>query len=193
LNLAMIGSFNPGTIPMTQLRDYLLDAYGGCADKRIKDRSLDRPIQMDDKGRHDVYQHFCSIFVKAPRQDERTFILTLNNSPLTPKIRQLVEARGGTIAESSDPARATITIRLTTRCVSFLNQLARTYRSAVFKGRRYADPQWKWICPRTSNSLERLAVVLDEFNQRRRSRTSPVTYPDPEVEDDIFARLSMID
>ena len=38
-----------GVTTMTPLRDNLLDAYGGFADRRFKDRDLDRANKIDDR------------------------------------------------------------------------------------------------------------------------------------------------
>jgi len=85
---------------MTPLRDYLLDAYGGFADRRFRDPALDRPIRVDDRGPHDVHPGFCGAFVSVPERPGEDLILTLHNVPLSPEVTALVERHRGTIHQA---------------------------------------------------------------------------------------------
>ncbi len=72
---------------MTPLRDHLLDAYGGFADRRYKDPALDRAIKVDDRDATDVYPYFCSIFVAVPDRTGEALRLTLQHAPTRPRPR----------------------------------------------------------------------------------------------------------
>jgi hypothetical protein len=50
--------------------------------------------------------------------------------------------------------------------------LARAIRRVIGRGQRYPDPNWKWICPRTANSLERFARLLARANRQPANQTA---------------------
>ena len=87
---------------MTPLRDHLLDAYGGFADRRFKDRDLDRTIKVDDRGPRDVYPYFCSIFASVPDRNGDALRMTIQHAPSRPGGR-----RRGRDARRDRPIRAT--------------------------------------------------------------------------------------
>jgi hypothetical protein len=151
---------------MTGLRDHLLDHFGGYADKRIRDRSLDRPIQIDDKGPHDVYPHFCTISARVPDRTGETLVLTLQNCPCNDQVMSLVEKRGGTIIPSEHGP--TIKLPITGNLISTVAGLSHAISRMTMRRRKYPDPNWKWICPRTARSLDRLVEVLAGYKAGRR-------------------------
>ncbi len=63
-------------------------------------------------------------------------------------------------------------IALLTKEVSFLRTLAKAFRRIVGRGGRYPVPNWKWICLRTADSLDRLADRLMEYRRIRRHEPS---------------------
>ena len=143
---------------MTPLRDFLLDAYGGFADRRCTDRSQDLPIKIDDKGDHDVFPFFCTISVRVPERNGDSLVLTLQYAPLNADARELIETQGS--AFENTPPGTTITLQLRVTSVTFIRKLARIIRNSVGRGKRYANPNWKWMCGRTGDSLDRFADVL---------------------------------
>ncbi len=148
---------------MTPLRDYLLDAYGGFADRRIKDPALDRPIKVDDHGPRDVSQSFCSISVSVPDLHAQDLILRLHNVPPCPEAVALVEGLGGTVHTSN--FGSSITLPLKSSQGPAIKRLARAIKGVVGRGRQYDDPNLKWICRRTAASLERLAEHLKLYRE----------------------------
>ncbi len=143
---------------MTPLRDTLLDAYGGYADKRLKDRSLDRPIQIDDKGPHDVYPFFCTISAQVPERTGNTLVLSLQNCPASPDVLELVEVFGGSV-ETTGP-RANVVLTLKSSQSPALKRLAEAIRGVVGQDRSYDDSNLRSICARTASALEQLAEHL---------------------------------
>jgi hypothetical protein len=164
---------------MSTLRDHLLDAYGGYADGRIEDRSLDRPIQIDDRGPHDVYPHFCTISARVPDRNGETLILTLQNCPCNVELIALVEKRGGTIIPSEHGP--TIEIMITSNHISTVSGLSHTISRLTGRRRKYPNPQWKWICPRAANSLDRLVAVLAAYKAGRRPDDSSTLSRGPHI------------
>ena len=147
---------------MTPLRDHLLDAYGGFADRRVKDSA----IQIDDRDATDVYTYFCSIFVSVPDRNGDSLRLTLQHAPSSPEVVELVETLGGTVR----PAvfGTTITQTLKASQGPAISRLAKAIKAIVGRGRSYDDPNLRWICPRTADSLVKLARHLALYRAERR-------------------------
>jgi hypothetical protein len=152
----------------TPLRDHLLDQYGGYADQRIKDRSLDRPIRVDDWSSRDTYAYFCSIFVSVPDRTGDALVVTVHHAPYDDAVVSLVQGLGGTVVLSEEGA--TITLSLTTTESSTITSLSQAIRRLVGRGRHYKNPSWWWICRRTAESLNRLAASLRAYRSLRSSQ-----------------------
>ncbi len=150
---------------MTPLRDHLLDAFGGFADRRFKDRTLDRAIKVDDRDATDVYPYFCSIFVSIPDRTGDSLRLTLQHAPSSPEVVDLVEELGGTVHPGD--FGATITLPLKASQGPAVRRLAKAIKAIVGRGRSYDDPNLRWICPRTSASLVKLAQHLALYRAER--------------------------
>jgi hypothetical protein len=160
---------------LTPLRDFLLDANGGFADRRCKDRSQDLPIKIDDQGDHDVFPYFCTISVRVPERNGDSLVLKLQYAPLNADARELIEDQGGELENT--PRGTTVTLQLRVTNVTFIRKLARTIRNTVGRGKRYANPNWKWMCGRTADSLDRFADVLMAYRSERRSHGGRVRQP----------------
>ena len=150
---------------MTPLRDYLLGAYGGFADRRFKDRDLDRAIKIDDRDATDVYPYFCSIFVSVPDRTGDALRLTLQHAPTGPEVVEVVEALGGTVHPADFGATITLTLKASQGAA--IRRLARAIKAIVGRSRSYDDPNLRWICPRTAASLVKLAQQLALYRAER--------------------------
>ena len=146
---------------MSPLRDYLLDTYE-FADLRRRNRAVDVPIKIDDRDRQDVLSSFCTMTVRVPDSSEDTMILSIQHIPLTGESRSLIEDEGGNIRALPDGYVAEIKLKV--KSVTFIRKLARAIRQTIGRGKRYHNPNWKWICPRTAASLERFATVLKSYS-----------------------------
>ena len=151
---------------MSPLRDYLLDAYE-FADLRRRNRVVDVSIKIDDRDGQDVLSSFCTMTVRVPDSSEGTLILSIQHIPLTGESRSLIEDGGGNIRALPDGYVAEIKLKV--KSVTFIRKLARAIRQTIGRGKRYHNPNWKWICPRTAASLERFATVLKTYNTERKS------------------------
>jgi hypothetical protein len=147
------------------LSTFLLNAYGHTTGKERS--STDRPvvIQIDDRNENDVYPGFCGICVTVPNPEDGTFLLRLENSPNNWELEELVESYGGKVQQGH--TGTTITISLKPKDTSAVRALAKSIRRITGRGQKYLDRNWKWICPRTAKSLERLAGLLASFNKAR--------------------------
>ncbi|SIO63379.1 hypothetical protein SAMN05444166_7329 [Singulisphaera sp. GP187] len=152
---------------MTPLRDHLLDIYGGYADQRYKDRNLDLPIKVDEKGPRDVCPSFGSIFVSVPQRTGVSLKLILHHCPTSPEVMDLVETLGGELQPAD--FRPTIILTLRSSQGPAVKRLARAIRAIIGRGRTYDDPNLRWICPRTATSLEKLAEHLADYYSERDS------------------------
>jgi hypothetical protein len=152
---------------MIPLRDYLLNAYGGFADRRHKDPSLNHFIKIDNQTSSDVSHLFAPIFVQVPERTGKTIILTIHKAPLNTDAKELIVEQGGKIKDS--PYGPTVTLQLQITKITFIRKLAQTIRNTVGRGKRYNDPNWKWICGRTADSLDQFADVLRAYRSERRS------------------------
>jgi hypothetical protein len=151
---------------MTPLRDYLLQAYCVPSARRHQDPSRDLPIKVDDQSGNDVSHLFCQIFVRVPERHGTAFILTMQNAPLSADGRDLIEEHGGQLTHT--PFDQTVTLPLQTTSITFIRKLATVIRNTVGRGKRYANPNWKWSCIRTADSLDRLADELKAFRLQKR-------------------------
>jgi hypothetical protein len=123
-------------------------------------------IKIDDRAKGDISSDFCRMSVLIPDKSNDEFTLYLWNPPLDDDVAELIDAHGGKIT-GSRPALE-VEIALLTKEVSFLRTLAKAFRRIVGRGGRYPVPNWKWICPRTADSLDRLADRLMEYRRIRR-------------------------
>src|SRR5262249_1378757 len=140
------------------------------ADLRRRNRAVDAPIKIDDRGGQDLLS-FCTMTVRVADSSEDTLILSIQDIPLTEQSRSLIEDQGGNIREFDGGCTAEIT--LSVKSVTFIRKLARAIGQTTGRGKRYANPNWKWICPRTAASLERFATVLMSYRTKRSSNRTP--------------------
>lgn len=58
-----------------------------------------------------------------------------------------------------------LTLNLSCSQTSGIIRLATAIRRVVGRGRRYDDPNWKWIARRTANALNRSTATLSNFRK----------------------------
>ena len=129
--------------------------------------SVDVPsIRIDDRGRDDISSGFCRMSVLIADKSNDGFTLYLWNPPLDDEVAELIETHGGKVTGSRPEVE--VEIALLTKEVALIRTLAKAFRRIVGRGGRYPVPNWKWICPRTADSLDRLADRLMEYRRIRR-------------------------
>jgi len=144
-----------------RLKRFLFSNYGGFADKRVKDITKDYSFKIDDQSEDDIHERFCGISVRVT-QDNR-FILSLsNNAPINRNIKRLVESKGGEVRTINGYSH--IEVGLSVTDVAFIRELSSMIKDLVAPGRRYKDQNWKWLCPRTAESLDNFANVLYDYS-----------------------------
>jgi hypothetical protein len=142
--------------------EMLLDAY---SPSRGGTRSAPgTSVRIDDRQERDVSPGFCQIHVTVLDPDGARVLLELSPVPHNAEVGEVVEEHGGQVTHG--PLGATIRLPLGPKDVRRVRDLARAIRRVTRRGQRYPDPNWKWICPRTADSLERFANVLSRAHRR---------------------------
>lgn len=149
---------------MNSLKQVLWNAYGGFADKRIKNFDKGSRFIIDDREPQDedangrLRSYFCMVFAEVLSDTEVK--VTLNgNVPKGIAVEEWIKGNG---ANWNDGIYQTLEFEVTQGKQSSLRSLARAMRSIVARGApRYSVKSYKYVCPRTAASLERLAEVLD--------------------------------
>lgn len=146
------------------LKHFLYDKYEGFGDKRIKDISRDYPFKVDDQTDKDNHDLFCGIFVSVKEKDRFELSLT-NNAPINTDIENLIKTKAGKAIKTKRASY--IEVDLSVEDIKFIKSLSQLIADIVSSGKRYTNRNWKWLCPRTSASLDRLATNLVEYNKSR--------------------------
>lgn len=145
-----------------RLKQFLYDEYGGFGDKRVKDISSDYPFKIDDQSQQDAHDLFCGIFVRVIAKDRFERSLS-NNAPLNSTIKSLVQSKGGKFSTFENKSHIEVDLSVTD--IEFIRDLSNLIAGLVSPGKRYKNQNWKWLCPRTTASLDRLVNLLLEYNK----------------------------
>ncbi len=147
-----------------KLKSHLFEEYGGFADKRIKNLSKsnrfivdDRDKQCDYGANNELYSWFCPIIIEV--NEDSSIQVLLFNFPTSRKILGWINA-GNAIIQDSTCLVITVGLQET----SLLREYASYVSDIVKPGNTYSVPSYKYVCPRTAQSLCRLVDVLEEFN-----------------------------
>ena len=146
------------------LKLHLFNAYGGFSDKRIKKLEKGKTFIIDDRQERDagsdgLYSYFCTMFATVVEPDELELMLN-RNVPVNEKVKEYVRSHGG---ELTGDALLKMCIR--SQDSSVLRGLAAAIRTITARGARYSIPSYKYVVPRTADSLERFAAVLDAYSK----------------------------
>lgn len=140
------------------LKKALFAAYGGFADLRVKDLNKASKFIVDyrrtDATDRKVYGNSCLIF--ADVVGAREVRITLSNAvPCGITVSQWARAQSITRCDGD-----LLEFSVTPASVDDLESLAGAFRAIVEGGKRYDAAHYKYTCPRTATSLEKLARVL---------------------------------
>lgn len=115
-------------------------------------------ISIDDRTPNDVTTHFCYLSVEFPLADSTEFVLKMTYPPLNDISIEIIKEAHGEFKS------IWAVIKLNHTDVPFLQNLAEAIRRTVGRGQVYVDRNFRWKCPRTAKSLERLAKAIRSFN-----------------------------
>lgn len=145
------------------LKAILFAEYGGFADKRIKRLEKGDTFIIDDRTEQDVgadkrlLSYFCMMFARV--EADAVDMTLSQNVPTSPAVIAWIEQTGAGYGDTVFGKSLRFSVARGEQ--SKLRVLASLIRSIVATGARYAVPSYKYVCPRTAKSLERLAAVLD--------------------------------
>lgn len=126
---------------------------------------------IDDRTSTDRLDILC--LIEAVLDETEKFTLTLSNAPVSESVREFVESEGGELSQSA--GLGTVLWDLTPADSPRIRRLADLLPSQGGRGRRYEDPNWKWVCPRAADSLIQFAQHLYSFRSLKRQRMSPAS------------------
>ena len=115
-------------------------------------------IRVDDRDSDDICYSFCDIHLKMSDLRDDKFTLILDNVPFDDEVKSIAAKMNGTWQTTRFGER--LTLNFTSADRREITRLSKAIRQVVGRGKSYLDRNWKWIAPRTSKSLERLARVL---------------------------------
>jgi hypothetical protein len=144
------------------LYEFLQDRYDPPQGRRAEGSTS---IRIDDRNSRDVCKSFCSITVEPCNEDEKRFTLTFHNIPCNEYVEEVVADCGGEWLDL--PTGRRLTLKMSVSSVTSIRRLAHAIRKIPGRGRRYGDSNWKWMCPRTANSLDHFADLLIEYRSLR--------------------------
>lgn len=121
-------------------------------------------FRIDDRQERDVYPGFCEIHITVQDPEGSSALLELSPAPHNLEVCEVVERHGGRVTQG--PLGVTIRLTLSHGAAGCVRELARAIRRVTRRGQRYPDPNWKWICPRTADSLARFADALTHAGRR---------------------------
>lgn len=116
-------------------------------------------IRVDDRDSDDICYSFCDIHLKMSDLRDDKFTLILDNVPFDDEVKSIASELNGTWQTTRSGERLTLNVTSADR--REITRLSKAIRQLVGRGKSYLDRNWKWIAPRTSKSLERLARVLN--------------------------------
>ena len=149
---------------MDSLKHVLFEEYRGFADKRIKNFEKGSIFIVDDREQRDEgaggnsLSYFCMVFAEVLSPTHLKVTLH-GNVPKGVAVETWIKEHESSLLENENK---TLEFEVVKGQQANLRALARAIRSIVAPGaRRYSVPSYKYVCPRTVGSLDRLANTLD--------------------------------
>ena len=162
----MSTSTQPGdeAVLNSDLQQHLTEEYRDSYDQNNASRRIGEPIKVDNQNKDDADYLFCKMTVTVSQYDPGMFELKLINAPLDDKLRRTIYEGEAKVNYDERLLRADIFITATIKDAEYLWDLAAAYRSRIARGAKYPDPNWRWVCRRTADSLDRLADCICELD-----------------------------
>jgi hypothetical protein len=149
------------------LKETLIKEYGGFADKRIKYLDKGHYFLVDDRCSGDIgadkepLSPFCSISADVKGENEIKVSLS-RNVPMGATVEQWITENNASYNGAPWPTTR-LSIMIPAGQQAKLASLANAIRSIVARNApRYSVKSYKYTCPRTAASLERLKNTLDK-------------------------------
>ena len=143
------------------LKQVLVDQYGGFADKRIKNLDTGSFFHVDDRSQGDydarkqLFLWFCQVTLTV-KSGTTVEVALSGEVPMNATVKVWLETH--TTKDRYD--RPVIVIHKGEQAK--LLDLAGAIGAIVAPGKRYPVKAYKYTCPRTAHSLQRLKATLDK-------------------------------
>jgi hypothetical protein len=148
------------------LKKILFQAYGGFADKRIKDLDKSDRFIVDDRDDPDLgagrkpLSSFCMMFAEV-RSNVGVKVILFGNIPLGKDVERWLTKHNCEIRTSAHQSMLSINVERGSKDI--LSELADAIEQIVVLGKpHYKDKSYKLVCTRTAKSLRRLNAILDD-------------------------------
>lgn len=148
---------------MKIIKERLFNEYGGFSDKRIKSLDKGHIFIVDDRTDGDVgadgqlYSYFCLIFADVKSGEEVEVSLS-KNLPIGKDVKNWIKNNDCEFID--DPYRSLV-FTVSKENLHILNELSNSISNIVKPGApRYKVSNYKYVCPRTADSLQRLSGAL---------------------------------
>lgn len=147
---------------MSKLKKTLFDKYNGFADKRIKKLESDSLFIVDDRSEGDygadkkLFLWFCSVFAVVDTESSISVSL-VGGVPRSAEIESWIVNNNCVFTEGN---QIVMKFSLQKGEEFKLLDLASLFENIVAPGKRYSVPAYKYVCPRTANTLRKLAANL---------------------------------
>lgn len=148
-----------------ELKEAFFEEYDGFSDKRIKDLSKGSTFIVDDRtegnfgANRKLLSNFCLIFATVRSPDEVEVRLS-GNVPSGPSVEKWLSENEHHLEAKNT---SNLTFSVTPNNFEKIRSLASSVREIVRWGApHYEVSSYKYICPQTADSLERLYSLLSK-------------------------------
>jgi hypothetical protein len=150
---------------MSRLKEILFSEYDGFADKRYKNLDKHSKFIVDDRTQSDcgadggLLSYFCMIFADVVSEN-KVKVSLIDNVPLGSDVERWIKTHSAELRSSGYGADM-LSFTVDEGNEAILMELSEAIDAIVARGApRYEVPSYKYVCPRTANSLRRLAKTL---------------------------------
>lgn len=152
-----------------ELFEYMSGVYGPTNIRYRRPRPFGERIKVDDRGNGEAFDVLYGISMEISPTREKRFELTFMRVPAVEEFAELIEYYGGEVEYQKEKSTLDAHLEVAITNVMILRDLANAFHRRVKRGApRYHISNWKWICPRTGESIDRLANHIMDFRRERR-------------------------
>ncbi len=145
----------------SSLSAYLIERYSAHSTNRP---GASNRIRLDDPGIQHGKVQFFSVVLELPSPPAGKLRLTLDNLPWDDDVES---AAADLYGEWSETFRGrTLTVSFHDRSHPKLRRLAQAIKRVVGRGKRYSDPNWKWMAPAIATTLVELTDHVRDYRRQ---------------------------
>ena len=125
------------------------------------DRYMRRHSSIDIHNQADAVHRRCSIWASKVEGIDDGVLLQMTQMPIDGDLADFLEELNCTVDRQAD--RAKVQLQITAADSPRIRRIAKQIRQLVGPGTGYRDRNWKWVCPRTSDTLAAFAGHLRSY------------------------------